>query len=72
VKILKKGKNPNEGVGYIEGVKVVVEDGAKFINQTINAQVQAMISSDAGNLVLSSLVKTHENKDSGSQPPSMK
>jgi uncharacterized protein YacL len=53
-------------------VKVVVEDGAKYINQTINAQVQAMISSDTGNLVLSTLVKTHENKDSGSQPPSMK
>jgi len=72
VKILKKGKNPNEGVGYIEGVKVVVDDGAKYLNQTVKAQVQAMISSDAGNLVLSSLVKNHENKDAGSQPPSMK
>ena len=63
VRILKKGKNANEGVGYIEGVKVVVEDGARYINQTVNAQVQAMITSDAGNLVLSTLVKHGEERE---------
>ncbi len=63
VRILKKGKNAGEGVGYIEGVKVVVEDGARYINQTVNAQVQAMITSDAGNLVLSTLVKHGEERD---------
>ncbi len=62
VRILKKGKNPNEGVGYIEGVKVVVEDGARYLNQTVNAQVQAMISSDAGNLVLCTLVRHGEER----------
>ncbi|UCG90982.1 MAG: hypothetical protein JSV97_07795 [candidate division WOR-3 bacterium] len=58
VRILKKGLHPHEGVGYIEGIKIVVENGAKFINQTINARVTTMLSFDTGNLVFCTL----ENK----------
>jgi uncharacterized protein YacL len=51
VRILKRGLNPSEGVGYIEGVKIVVEDGAKHINQTIQVRVTSMLSLETGNLV---------------------
>jgi uncharacterized protein YacL len=51
VKLLKRGHNHNEGVGYIEGVKIVVENGARFINQTISARVKTMLSLETGNLV---------------------
>lgn len=51
VRILKRGLNHREGVGYIEGVKVVVENGAKFINQTVSARVTTMLSFETGNLV---------------------
>ncbi|HEX7320126.1 MAG TPA: hypothetical protein VF399_07215 [bacterium] len=51
VRILKRGLNPTEGVGYIEGVKVVVEDGAKYISQTIQVRVTSMLSLETGNLV---------------------
>lgn len=55
VRILKKGLHSTEGVGYIEGVKIVVENGAKFINQTVNARVTTMLSFDTGNLVFCTL-----------------
>ena len=58
VRILKKGLHAHEGIGYIEGVKIIVENGIKFINQTVNARVTTMLLSDTGNLVFATL----ENK----------
>jgi uncharacterized protein YacL len=55
VRILKKGLRANEGVGYIEGVKIIVENAAKFVNHVVNARVVTMISSDKGSLVFCSL-----------------
>jgi uncharacterized protein YacL len=55
VRVLKKGLRANEGVGYIEGVKVVVENSVKYVNQVVNARVQTMITSDKGSLVFCSL-----------------
>lgn len=55
VRVLKKGLRANEGVGYIEGVKVVVENSAKYVNKVVNARVQTMITSDKGSLVFCSI-----------------
>ena len=55
VRILKRGLHSNEGVGYIEGVKIIIDNGAKFINQTVNARVTTMILTETGNLVFCSL-----------------
>jgi len=61
VKILKRGLSHNEGVGYIEGVKIVVENGAKYMNQTVIARVTNMLSLETGNLVFCTL----ENSKNG-------
>lgn len=55
VKILKRGMNHTEGVGYIEGVKIIVENAARFINQTVTARVSTMLSFETGNLVFCTL-----------------
>ncbi len=55
VKILKRGLHHNEGVGYIEGVKIIVENGAKCVNQTVHARVTTMLSLETGNLVFCTL-----------------
>jgi uncharacterized protein YacL len=55
VRILKKGLRANEGVGYLEGVKIIVENAAKHVNHVVNARVLTMISSDKGSLVFCSL-----------------
>ena len=51
VRILKRGLHQSEGIGYIEGVKIIVEDGAKYVNQTIQVRVTSMLSLETGNLV---------------------
>ncbi len=55
VRVLKKGLNPTEGVGYIEGVKIIVQNGAHCINQIVKARVKTMLSFDSGNLVFCTL-----------------
>jgi uncharacterized protein YacL len=67
VRILKKGLRANEGVGYIEGVKIIVENAAKFVNHVINARVVTMISSDKGSLVFCSLYEGVSGSGSGGQ-----
>jgi uncharacterized protein YacL len=62
VRVLKKGLRANEGVGYIEGVKVVVENSVKYVNQVVNARVQTMITSDKGSLVFCSLEEDTSRK----------
>jgi len=51
VRVLKRGLHANEGVGYIEGVKIIIENGAKFLNQTVNVRVATMLLTETGNLV---------------------
>jgi uncharacterized protein YacL len=55
VRILKRGMHSHEGVGYIEGVKIIVENGAKHLNQTVNARVSTMLTSETGNLVFATI-----------------
>lgn len=62
VRILKRGINHTEGVGYIEGIKVVVDNGAKYINQTVSVRVTTMLSLETGNLVFCVLVEEERNK----------
>ncbi|MEO0136621.1 MAG: hypothetical protein ABIL39_00940 [candidate division WOR-3 bacterium] len=61
VRIIKKGLNVNEGIGYIEGVKVVVENGAKYLNRNIDVKVVSMIQSETGNLVFGTAIEPAEN-----------
>ena len=73
VRILKKGLRANEGVGYLEGVKIIVENAAKHVNQVVNARVLTMISSDKGSLVFCSLQEgfsdpTRQTRDSARNP----
>ncbi len=61
VRIIKRGLNLNEGVGYIEGVKVIVENGAKHLNHYVDVRVVSMIQSDTGNLVFGTVTGASEN-----------
>ncbi|MEO0206765.1 MAG: hypothetical protein ABIL22_08865, partial [candidate division WOR-3 bacterium] len=63
VRVIKRGLNLNEGVGYLEGVKVVVENGAKYLNRSVDARVVSMIQSDTGNLVFGTVIEPPTNTD---------
>ena len=52
IDVIKEGKGKNQGVGYLDdGTMVVVEDGDKFIDQTINAVVTSVLQTSAGRMI---------------------
>jgi len=52
IKIIKEGKEYNQGVGYLEdGTMVVVEDGRKVIGHTLRVSVTSVLQTQAGRMI---------------------
>jgi uncharacterized protein YacL len=51
IHVIQEGKEANQGVGYLpDGTMVVVEDGKKYIDRTIEVVVTRMIQTAAGKM----------------------
>ncbi len=52
VRIVKRGKEPDEGVGYFSnGIKVVVQGGAEYINRYLEVVIKGVVNTPAGRMV---------------------
>jgi uncharacterized protein YacL len=52
MKIIQEGKEYGQGVGYLEdGTMVVIEDGHKYIGQTIEITVTKVLQTAAGRMI---------------------
>jgi uncharacterized protein YacL len=52
IHIIQEGKEPNQGVGYLDdGTMVVVENGRRFINSTIEVTVTKVLQTDKGRII---------------------
>lgn len=52
VRLVKRGKEADEGVGYFSnGVKVVVEEGAEHINRYLEVVIKGVVNTPAGRIV---------------------
>src|ERR1700741_4345647 len=59
VKILQKGSNPKQGVGYLDdGTMVVVDDGMKYINKAVEVEVTRIHQTMAGKMIFANLITT--------------
>ena len=68
VLLLKEGKEPNQGVGYLDdGTMVIVEEGKPYIGQTLNVEVTQMLRTSAGQMIFTRIkedeVDTDEQQD---------
>ncbi len=51
IHVIQEGREPNQGVGYlVDGTMVVVEDGKRYIDRTIEVIVTRMIQTAAGKM----------------------
>ena len=56
VTVVKEGKEPGQGVGYLDdGTMVVVEDGADAIGQLAPVTVTSVLQTDAGKMIFAEL-----------------
>jgi uncharacterized protein YacL len=52
IKIVKRGKEPGEGIGYLEGgIKVVVENGAGLVGKEGDVVIQGALETAVGRVV---------------------
>lgn len=52
IKIAKKGKDKDEGIGYLDGgIKVVVDGAAGLVGTEIDVVIQGALSTDVGRVV---------------------
>jgi len=52
INVLQEGKEPNQGVGYMEdGTMVVVENGNKYLNKEITVTVTKVLQTAAGRMI---------------------
>lgn len=66
VKVVQKGKEKEQGVGYLEdGTMVVVEDGQVYVGSTVSIRVARVIQTSAGRMIFG----TVDGQDESSQMP---
>ncbi|NJN71711.1 MAG: PIN/TRAM domain-containing protein [Limnothrix sp. RL_2_0] len=59
LKILKQGREDNQGVGYLEdGTMVVVEEGQSFMGTDINVTVTSSLQTSAGRMIFAKLASS--------------
>jgi uncharacterized protein YacL len=57
IKVIKEGKEHNQGVGYLEdGTMVVVENGKWMVGKTVDVEVTSILQSPSGRIVFTKLI----------------
>lgn len=63
IKIIQKGSNPDQGVGYLEdGTMIVVDGAARYIGRLITVHVDRMHQTVAGKMAFAHAVNKADNK----------
>ncbi len=58
VKILKDGKEPDQGVAYLDdGTMVVVDNGRRRMGQTLNVTITSVLQTQAGRMIFARLAE---------------
>jgi uncharacterized protein YacL len=52
LRVIQEGRDDGQGVGYLDdGTMVVVENGSRYMDRTINVEVTKFINTDAGRMI---------------------
>lgn len=63
VRVIQEGKELGQGVGYLDdGTMVVIEDGRRHINHTVDISVTRVLQTVAGRMIFGSLPSKHSEQ----------
>jgi uncharacterized protein YacL len=69
VSVVKEGKEPNQGVGYLEdGTMVVVDNGRRLVGRTLDVAVTSTIQTSAGRMVFAQPRETPREGPAPAEP----
>ncbi len=58
VKVLREGREPGQGIGYLDdGTMIVVEDGRSMVGSIITVQVASVLQNPAGKMIFAKVVR---------------
>ena len=58
VEVIREGKEQNQGLAYLDdGTMIVVENGKKYIGQTIDVEVSSVLQTSAGRMIFVRYIK---------------
>jgi uncharacterized protein YacL len=61
--VLKEGKEPGQGVAYLDdGTMIVVENGRRFINKNVEVSVTSVLQTAAGRMIFTRLKEDAEHE----------
>jgi uncharacterized protein YacL len=67
IKVLQKGSNPSQGVGYLDdGTMIVVENGVQFIGKTVDVEIERSFQTVAGKMLFAQLITPKHSQPRGS------
>lgn len=63
VKIIREGKEPGQGVGYLDdGTMIIVDSAQKMINSTIDVVVTSVLQTTAGRMIFTELKEAADKR----------
>jgi len=63
VKIIREGKEPGQGVGYLDdGTMIIVDHAQKMLNINVEVVVTSVLQTTAGRMIFSELKEMAEKK----------
>jgi uncharacterized protein YacL len=72
VKLIKRGEEPGQGVGYLDdGTMVVTEQGAYHLGETVKLTVTSVLQTSAGRMIfgrIDSVTPPHKGASASAQP----
>ena len=70
VKLLKRGEEPGQGIGYLDdGTMVVTEQGAHRLGETVRLTVTSVLQTSAGRMIFGRLDPAPPSRTAGSDRP---
>ncbi len=54
VKVISKGQNKGQGIGYLsDGTMIIVDGGEKYINKSVKVEIKKLLQKDSGTILFS-------------------
>jgi uncharacterized protein YacL len=70
IKLIKRGEQPGQAVGYLEdGTMVVAEDGGGMIGQRVTLSITSTLQTSAGRMIFGRLMEEGRHADDGAPDP---
>ncbi|MCD6361520.1 MAG: TRAM domain-containing protein [Armatimonadetes bacterium] len=70
VTLIKEGKEPGQGVGYLnDGTMVVVEQSRQYVGRLVRVSVTSVLQTNAGKMLFADVVEVIEDEDEEANAP---